>query len=80
MEYIKRVIFEYHDGTKKVVKGKDLEYWSFVCMLHSDYLLPLASTDVLVQGFKGLLRGWVKREAANLPIFTLKGELENSDE
>ncbi|MEW6556064.1 MAG: hypothetical protein AB1349_01765 [Elusimicrobiota bacterium] len=59
---LKKVIFEFENGKKKILTGKELDQWTFICMLHSDYLLPQEPDDILASMFNGLIRGFFSRE------------------
>ena len=56
---LKSVRFEFEDGSKKVLEGKELTRWEALCSSHSDYLLPGDTDHVLAQAYNGFVRGFV---------------------
>jgi len=62
---LKRVTFEFEDGTQKILEGKDLDTWVTICYLQSDYLLPGNASHVLASRYCGLVRGFVPPEAVS---------------
>jgi len=60
---LKKVTFEFEDGSQKVLEGDELTRWETICYLQSDYLLPGNSTHVLAKGYAGLVQGFVPPEA-----------------
>ena len=66
---IKRVTFEFEDGTLKTLEGDELEQWEVICSHHSDYLLPAAPGDILATWFHALsgshIRGFMPAMAVH---------------
>ena len=60
---LKKVTFEFEDGSQKILEGDELSQWMDICYMQSDYLLPGNSTHVLASGYGGLVRGFVPPEA-----------------
>jgi len=64
---LKRVTFEFEDGTKRILEDDELSQWMVLCYMQSDYLLPGNSTHVLASGFGGLVQGFMPPEVVNRP-------------
>lgn len=62
---LKRVTFEFEDGSQKVLEGDELAEWIAICYLQSDYLLPGNPSHVLASAYCGLVRGFVPPEAVS---------------
>jgi len=60
---LKKVTFEFEDGSQKVLEGDELAEWEMICYLQSDYLLPGNSTHVLASAYSGIVRGFMPPEA-----------------
>lgn len=60
---LKKVTFEFEDGSQKILEGDELIRWEGICSLQSDYLLPGNCTHVLASGYGGLVQGFVPPEA-----------------
>ena len=60
---LRKVIFEFEDGSRRILTGRELEAWEVICVIHSDYLLPGDADHVLAKGFGGLVRGFVPPSA-----------------
>ena len=56
------MVFEFEDGSQKVLEGDELETWEALCSMKSDYLLPGDTDHVLAQMAGGLIRGFVPPE------------------
>ncbi len=54
-----KVTFEFEDGSKKIVEGDELIQWAIMCYEKSGFLLPWDTDSVLVEGFGGVVRGFV---------------------
>lgn len=62
---LKRVTFEFEDGSQRVLEGDELIRWEVICSLLSDYLLPGNSSHVLATGYGGLIQGFVPPEVVS---------------
>jgi len=62
---LKRVTFEFEDGTKRILEGDELSQWITICYMQSDYLLPGNPSYVLASGFGGLVQGFMPPEVVN---------------
>lgn len=62
---LKKVTFEFEDGSQKVLEGDELTEWETICILQSDYLLPGNSSHVLATGYGGLIQGFVPPESVS---------------
>jgi len=60
---LKRVTFEFEDGSQRILEGDELSQWIVLCYMQSDYLLPGNPTHVLASGFGGLVQGFMPPEA-----------------
>ena len=62
---LKRVVFEFEDGSKRVLEGKELALWQAICTRHSDYLLPGDEKMILgrLQGLPALIQGFIPSSA-----------------
>ena len=60
---ITKVTFIFEDGSQRVLEGEELEAWTTICYLYSDYLLPGAPNHVLAKLFGGIVRGFVPPQA-----------------
>lgn len=60
---LKKVTFQFADGSEKVLEGEELAQWEVICLSHSDYLLPGAPGHVLVSAWGGLVRGFMPKSA-----------------
>ena len=63
---LKKVVFEFEDGSQRVLEGDELETWEAICSMKSDYLLPGDSDHVLARN--GLVRGFVPPWAVTHPL------------
>ena len=59
---LKKVTFEFEDGSQRVLEGDELSQWITICYTQSDYLLPGNSTHILAIGYGGLVQGFVPPE------------------
>jgi len=62
---LKKVTFEFEDGSQRVLEGDELAEWETICYLQSDYLLPGNPSHVLGSGYGGLVRGFMPPEAVS---------------
>jgi len=62
---LKKVTFEFEDGSQRVLVGDELAEWETICYLQSDYLLPGNPSHVLASGYGGLVRGFLPPEAVS---------------
>lgn len=69
---LRRVWFEFEDGSRKVLEGGELAQWEAICSELSDYLLPGDTDHVLAQAYGGMVRGFV-------PPLAIRGEGHNGD-
>lgn len=60
---LKKVTFEFEDGSQKVLEGDELDTWIAICYMQSDYLLPGNASHVLARGYGGLVQGFMPPEA-----------------
>jgi len=60
---LKKVTFEFEDGSQRVLEGDELVRWEVICSLQSDYLLPGNVSHVLATGYGGLVQGFMPPEA-----------------
>lgn len=56
---IKKVTFEFEDGTQKILEGEEFANWRDICGAVSDYLLPGNSTHIFGKAFGGLVQGFM---------------------
>lgn len=62
---LKKVTFEFEDGSQKILEGDELTEWIAICYLQSDYLLPGNPTHVLASRYGGLVQGFMPPEAVS---------------
>jgi len=62
---LKKVTFEFVDGSQRILEDDELSHWIVLCYMQSDYLLPGNPTHVLASKFGGLVRGFMPPEAVS---------------
>ena len=53
---ITKITYEFKGGKKLVLKGKELDNYKFICLMHSDYALP-ADENSKVK-IRGIVKGF----------------------
>lgn len=66
---IVKVVFNFEDGSEKVVEGKELGQWRAILSNYSDYFLPGAHDMILgvLEGFPARVEGFIPPSALGKP-------------
>lgn len=66
---IVRVIFEFDDGSEKIVEDKELGRWRAILLQNSDYFLPGTPDMILgvLDGFPAFVAGYIPPDALEMP-------------
>lgn len=65
-----RAVFEFEDGSKKTLEGKELGRWRAILLHASDYFLPGGPDMILgvLDGFPARIWGFIPPDALETPI------------